>query len=237
MGICIDIAEVRAKKFFLNMLDEDVSKTMWDFGRSIKNELIKDPHNVYKSIDVLWDCNDTVPNWFCQIWKKYSVTESDLSIDISSYSGLMRGIIETVEGIISEELYINAPEYCRSKTNRQYWNCWICKHKKGYKDCKGNSLPELFCLEQLFEKWDVISMEENRELGIRFGRNEDNVKIIECVYCDTKWNEDRDDFLMVTCDGNPLSPKYKEKLKRIKEGMENKKAGWYICPLNCHFMK
>ena len=50
MSICIDIAEVRAKKFFLNMLDEDDSKTMWDFGRSIKNELIKDPHNVYKSI-------------------------------------------------------------------------------------------------------------------------------------------------------------------------------------------
>ncbi len=233
MSKCIDIAEVRAKKFTLNMLEEDGSKNLWDFNQSLKVELIKDPNNVFKSMDVLWNCYDAVPSWFWQTWEKYHSSVKSSSLDFRTYSGLMRAIKKDVEGVIDEELYTYAsPEYCQNKSMVN-WNCWICKHRKNYKDCEGNSLPELFCKEEASKKWNNIPMEDNREFGIRIGRNEDNEIIIDCVYCNTMWNEDRDDYCMVTIDGNPLSPENKEMFKGIKEGMENKEAEWYICPLNC----
>ncbi|MFO7815665.1 MAG: hypothetical protein R6V14_08060 [Halanaerobiales bacterium] len=235
MNSIIDLSQERAKRFFLNMLEKDGSKTMWDFSQSLKAELIKDPHNVFMAMDILWDCHDVVPSWFCKIWREHSFIESFLSKDISTYSGLMRGIKEEVEGVISAELYTYAsPEYCRNEIKG---SCWICKRRKNYKDCEGNNLPELLSSEELFKRWESISLANYDELGIRIGSNEYNDTIIECVYCDTKWNEDRDDFCMVTVDGNPLSPEYQEKFKRIKEGIENKEAEWYICPLNCHYIK
>jgi len=232
MNKCINLNQERAKRLFLNMLEKDGSKTKWEFSQSLKAELIKDPLKVFMAIDTLRDCQEKVPNWFWHNWKNKRIIVKEMLLEVITYSGLVEEIKEEVEGLLISDIVVCEPlEYCKYESVN---NCWICKHTKNYKDCKGNSLPELFSLGEPYI-WDPEGMEENCTLGIRIGINVEDDPIIQCVYCETMWNYGRDDFCMWNIKGNYWSAENQEKLKRIKKGLDNKEAKWYICPLKCHY--
>ncbi len=231
MGNYIDLNQERAKRFFLNMLEEDGSKTMWDFRESLIEQLVKEPLYVFMAIDALWDCHEKVPNWFCQIWH-YNYTESSLLLDVSNYSGLMRGIKEEVEELLFDDIAVcGLPDYCKYK-NRS--NCWICKHAKDYKDCKTNNLPELFSKQKEYEKWEPKTMEEIDGLGISIGIA-DGGTVIECVYCKTRWDKFSDWFRMVNLNNYPNSPEDQERFEILKKWRADQDAVWYVCPFRCRF--
>ncbi len=238
MNNYIGMNQGKAKRFLLNMVKEHESRSFGCFDNLVKEHLVQDPLTLFKAIDVMWNCNDSLPKWVCHVWSSISPLEGCSSflegshLKATTYSELVQELKKEVNSVIYYGLTVFYPDYCKSDSE----HCWLCNHGKNYLDCMGNNYPALIDMEKDLKNILPPVWVDIDYIGICIGNAEVGT-VIKCAYCATTWGMNR---IIHRCFFYSLDSKSQrnQELDRIfQQWRDNKYVEWYVCPFRCHYPK